>query len=846
MIVIKRDGSEEPVKFDKITSRIKKLTYDLNRDYVDPMEVSKKVIAGVYDGITTQELDRLAAETAAALTVKHSDYSILGGRILVSSLKKSTDKSFSNVVEALYNYIDPKTGELGPKVSDEVYEVVKKHGKKIESMIVHDRDYDFTYFGYKTLERAYLLKINGQIAETPQHMYMRVAIGIWGDNLKEVQKTYDELSTGTFTHATPTLFNSGTLRQQNSSCFLIDINDDSISGIYKTLSDCAEISQSAGGIGLNIHKIRAKGSYIKGTGGVSNGITPMLKVFNETARYVDQGGGKRKGSIAIYIEPWHADIFDFIELRKNHGKEEMRARDLFLALWTPDLFMQRVESNGDWTLFCPNEARGLADCYDTKDNKEFTRLYEKYEAEGKGRKTVKAQELWMKILDAQIETGTPYIVYKDKCNRTSNQQNLGVIKSSNLCAEIIEFTDANETAVCNLASVALPKMVNIPAGKVKSKDKALRTYDFDKLYEVTYRAGLNLDRVIDVNYYPVPETKTSNMRHRPIGIGVQGLADVFMMMGLPFESDAARKLNFEISETMYYAALKVSNDLAKAEYKKIKAEKAPDEKIETTAGAYSSFKGSPLSEGKFQFNLWGMDESRLSGRHDWEGLRTSIMKYGVRNSLSLAMMPTASTSQILGNNECFEAFTSNLYKRNVLGGEYIILNKHMVEDLVELNLWTSDIINEIILNNGSLQGISLIPTYIQELYKTTWEMKGSKYIDLVADRGLFTCQSQSMNLFLADVNVGKLNKAHFYGWKSDGIKTGMYYLRSTTKASARKALAVNTSATEKMVEEKAVEVVETVKPKVEESKSAADRVYTALETLQCSIDNPDDCAACGS
>lgn len=846
MKVIKRDGSEESVKFDKITSRIKKLTYELNRDYIDPMEVSKKVIAGLYDGMTTQELDRLAAETSAALIIKHPDYSILGGRILVSSLKKSTDKSFSNVVKALHAYIDPETGQNGPKVSDEVLAVVEKHGKKIESMIVHDRDFDFTYFGYRTLERAYLLKINNQIVETPQHMYMRVAIGIWGDNLKEVQKTYEELSTGTFTHATPTLFNSGTMRQQNSSCFLIDVNDDSITGIYKTLSDCAEISQSAGGIGLNIHKIRAKGSYIKGTGGVSNGITPMLKVFNETARYVDQGGGKRKGSIAIYIEPWHADIFDFIDLRKNHGKEEMRARDLFLALWTPDLFMERVEANGEWTLFCPNEAKGLADCYDTKDNKKFTELYEKYEAEGKGRQTIKAQDLWMRILDAQIETGTPYIVYKDKANRTSNQQNIGTIKSSNLCAEIIEFSGPKETAVCNLASIALPKMVNIPTGKVKSKDKTLREYDFDKLYDVTYRAGLNLDKVIDVNFYPVKETRTSNFNHRPIGIGVQGLADVFMMMGLPFESPEARALNFEISETMYFAALTVSNDLAKAKYKTLKEGLMNGEEIPTTAGAYKTFKGSPLSEGKFQFNLWGMDESRLSGRHDWEGLRKSIMKYGVRNSLSLAMMPTASTSQILGNNECFEAFTSNLYKRNVLGGEYIILNKHMVEDLVELNLWNDKIINDIILNEGSLQGIQLIPTYIQELYKTTWEMKGSKYIDLVADRGLFTCQSQSMNLFLVNVNVGKLNKAHFYGWKSDGIKTGMYYMRSTTKVSARKALAVNTKIEETIEEQVVKDPAPITEPMKQVEPETSDKVFSAAEALQCSIDNPDDCEACGS
>jgi len=838
MIVIKRDGSEEPVKFDKITSRIKKLTYELNRDFVDPMEVSMKVISGIYDRITTIELDKLAAEIAAGLIIKHPDYSILAGRILTSALKNSTDKSFINNIEVLYNYIDPKTGEVAHKVSKEVYDVTQKHGKKIESMIVHDRDFDIKFFGYKTLERAYLLRIGDNIVETPQQMYMRVAIGIWGDNLKEVQKTYDMLSMGDFTHATPTLFNSGTPRQQNSSCFLIDVDEDSITGIYKTLSDCAQISQSAGGIGLNIHKIRAKGSYIKGTGGVSNGITPMLRVFNETARYVDQGGGKRKGSIAIYLEPWHADIFDFIELRKNHGKEENRARDLFLALWTPDLFMERVEADANWTLFCPNEAPGLSDCYDTKDNKVFTNLYEKYEYENKGRKTIKARELWTKILEAQIEGGTPYIVYKDKANRTSNQQNIGVIKSSNLCAEIIEFSSPTETAVCNLASVALPRMVVIPGAKNKSKDKKLRTYDHNKLFDVTYRAAINLDRVIDVNYYPTEETKTSNMLHRPIGIGVQGLADVFMMMGLPFESEEARQLNFEISETMYYSALKASNDLAKNIYKQLKSEQPEGSNIETTAGAYSSFKGSPLSEGKFQFNLWGMDESRLNSRHDWDGLRKSIVKYGVKNSLSIAIMPTASTSQILGNNECIEAFTSNLYKRNVLGGEYVISNQHLVEDLVELNLWNDDIINKIILNEGSVQGIELIPRHIQDVYKTTWEMKGSNYINLCADRGLFVCQSQSMNLFLSDVNIGKLNKAHFYGWKADGIKTGMYYLRTTSKVSARKSLGVETTTQEP--KEEMIPVVEKV------TVPNTDKVYSAIEALQCSIDNKDDCEACGS
>jgi ribonucleoside-diphosphate reductase alpha chain len=638
MIVIKRDGTEETVKFDKISSRIKKQTYGLDSEYVDYLEVSQKVISGVYDGVTSKELDKLAAETAAAMTRIHPDYSILASRIAISSLKKDTKKSFKETIEDLYHYIDPNTGQNAGMISDEVYEVVQKYSDKIESMIIHDRDFNFEYFGFKTLERAYLLKINGQVAETPQHMYMRVAIGIWGDNLKEVQKTYDLLSEGYFTHATPTLFNAGTKKPQMSSCFLLDVDSDSIKGIYKTLSDCALISQTAGGIGINIHKIRSKGSYIKGTNGISNGIVPMLKVFNETARYVDQGGGKRKGSIAVYLEPWHADIEDFIDLKKNHGKEEMRARDLFLALWTPDLFMQRIEEDKDWTLFDPAKVPGLIDAYDSEDKKAFTELYEKYELDGKGEKTVKARELWAKILENQIETGVPYVLYKDAANNKSNQKNLGTIKSSNLCTEILEYTDDKETAVCNLASIALPKFVNIPIGKAKSKDKTLRTFDFEALFDVAYQVTVNLNQVIDKNFYPTPETKNSNMRHRPIGIGVQGLADLFAMLGLSFESEEAKKLNKEVFETIYFASMTASNDIAKKEFKSL-----PDfENRKTTDGAYETFIGSPLSEGKFQFNLWGLKDEDLSGRWDWSKLRKSVIKYGVKNSLLLAPMPTAS------------------------------------------------------------------------------------------------------------------------------------------------------------------------------------------------------------
>ena len=838
MRVIKRNGTYEPVKFDKISSRVKKQTYDLDRDYVDAMEISKKVISGLYDGVTSKELDKLAAETAASLTRIHPDYSVLAARIAITSLKKETNKSFKETIDKLYHYVNEKTGENAGLISDEVYNVVIENSDKIESMIVHDRDFEFDYFGFKTLEKAYLLKINGQIAETPQQLYMRVAIGIWGDNLKEVQKTYEMLSTGYFTHATPTLFNAGTRKPQLSSCFLLDVDSDSIQGIYKTLSDCAAISQSAGGIGLNIHKIRGKGSYIKGTNGESNGIVPMLRVFNETARYVDQGGGKRKGSIAVYLEPWHLDIQDFISLKKNHGKEEMRARDLFLALWIPDLFMERVETSSSWTLFDPSEVPGLIDAVDSETDKAFTRLYEKYESEGKGVK-INARELWLQVLETQIETGVPYVLYKDAANNKSNQKNLGTIKSSNLCTEILEYTSPEETAVCNLASIALPKFVNIPSGKTKSRDKALRTFDFDKLYDVAYQVTVNLNRVINVNWYPTVETERSNLRHRPIGIGVQGLADLFAMLGLPFEDDLSKKLNNDIFETIYFASMTASKDMAKKGYKdEVKRLKECDSNlvVEKTFGAYSSFIGSPLSNGIFQFDMWGVKSDELSGRWDWDSLRKEVRTYGTTNSLLLAPMPTASTAQILGNNECFEPFTSNIYKRNVLSGEFVMVNKHLVIDLIDLGLWNDEIRLAMIKENGSIQNISQIPYNLKEIYKTVWEMKSSNLIDMAADRGKFICQSQSMNLFMRDANVAKLNKALFYGWKK-GLKTGMYYLRSNSKTQARQSLGVDDT----IVSE--IPKVEVTIPKPTSILMSTEEIE-AMNGLTCSLDNPDQCDVC--
>ncbi len=745
MFVIKRDGKKESVKFDKVTARIQKLSYGLS-PIVDIYEVAKKAIEGIYDNVPTTELDNLAAETAASLTTKHPDYAILASRIAVSNLHKNTVKSFSQTMRSLYEYKHPITGKKLQLIADDVMEIITENADLLDSTIIYDRDYGFDFFGFKTLEKSYLLKIDGRIVERPQHMYMRVAVGIHKKDVESVIKTYNLMSERWFTHATPTLFNAGTPKPQMSSCFLLTMKDDSIDGIYDTLKQTAKISQSAGGIGLAIHNIRATGSYIGGTNGTSNGIIPMLRVFNDTARYVDQGGGKRKGAFAIYLEPWHADVFDFLELRKNHGKEELKARDLFYALWIPDLFMKRVEAGGDWSLFCPNEAPGLQDC----SGDAFEALYSKYESEGRERKKVKAQDLWFAILDSQIETGTPYLLYKDAANGKSNQKNLGTIKSSNLCTEILEYTSPDEVAVCNLASLALPRFV------------INGNFDHKKLYEVTVEVTKNLNRVIDGNYYPIEEARNSNLKHRPIGIGVQGLADVFIMMRLPFDSDLAKMLNRNIFETIYFAAMTTSMELAKVE------------------GPYASFEGSPASKGIFQFDMWGV---KPSDRWDWEGLKAEVKKFGIRNSLLLAPMPTASTSQIFGNNECFEPYTSNIYSRRVLSGEFVIVNKHLLKDLVQLGLWNNDMKNKIILANGSVQGIEEIPADIKEIYKTVWEIKQKHLIDMAADRGAYICQSQSLNLFVERPNTAKLTSMHFYAWKK-GLKTGMYYLRSQAATQA--------------------------------------------------------------
>jgi ribonucleoside-diphosphate reductase alpha chain len=761
MKVTKRDGSQEEVKFDKIYNRINRLTFGLDNNHVEPVKVAQKVINGLYDGVSTVELDRLAAETAADLIQVHPDYSYLAARIDLTSMYKNTSKSFSKTIDILYNYVNPKTGKHAPLVSEEVYKIVKKNSKVLNSAIIMDRDYDYDYFGLKTLERAYLLKVDGVIAERPQHMLMRVSLGIHGEDIDAAIETYELLSEKWFTHATPTLFNAGTPKPQMSSCFLIDMEADSIDGIYNTLKTTALISQAAGGIGLSINKIRAKGSYIAGTNGTSNGIVPMLRVYNDTARYVDQGGGKRKGSFATYIEPWHADIEDFLQLRKNHGKEEQRARDLFLALWIPDLFMERVRDDEEWTLMCPHECPGLDDTY----GEDFEKLYLKYEKEGKGRKTIKAQELWYMILESQIETGTPYMLYKDSANRKSNQNNLGTIKSSNLCTEIIEYTDPDEVAVCNLASLALPKFVKIDKRAKWSNRKA--TFDFEKLGEVVKVATKNLNKIIDKNYYPVPQAKKSNLRHRPIGLGVQGLADVFALMKMPFDSDEAKKLNSEIFETIYYYALEASSELAEEH------------------GPYETFEGSMASKGILQFDLW--DEASLSSElnYDWNGMKERVKEKGLRNSLLLAPMPTASTSQILGNNECFEPFTSNLYKRNTLSGEFMLINKHLVKDLLSIGLWDEDMKNRLMLSNGSVQDIEEIPEDIKLLYRTVWEISQKEVINMAADRGAFVDQSQSMNVHIQDPTFGKLTSMHFYGWEK-GLKTGMYYLRTKAAADAIK------------------------------------------------------------
>ncbi len=756
MYVVKRDGRKEPMMFDKITARVRKLCYGLN-NLVDPVKVAMRVIEGLYDGVTTSELDNLAAEIAATMTTAHPDYAKLAARISVSNLHKNTKKSFFETMKDLYEYVNPRTGKKAPLLSDEVFKVISENADKLDSTIIYNRDFGYDYFGFKTLERSYLLKLNGKIAERPQHMLMRVAVGIHLNDMEAAIETYELMSKKYFTHATPTLFNSGTPKPQMSSCFLLAMKDDSIDGIYDTLKQTAKISQSAGGIGLSIHNVRATGSYIAGTNGTSNGIVPMLQVFNDTARYVDQGGGKRKGSFAIYVEPWHADIFDFLDLKKNHGKEEMRARDLFYAMWVPDLFMKRVEADTEWTLMCPNECPGLF----TNHSEEFEKLYTGYEAAGKGRKTIRARELWEKILESQIETGTPYMLYKDAANRKSNQKNLGTIRSSNLCTEILEYTSPDEVAVCNLASIALPMFI-------KNGE-----FDHKELYRVTKRVTKNLNRVIDRNYYPVEEAKNSNMRHRPIGLGVQGLADAFIMLRLPFTSDEAKQLNQDIFETLYYAAVTASMEQAKEE------------------GAYSTYEGSPISQGQFQHNLWGIKDEELSGRWDWEKLRNKIEKHGVRNSLLVAPMPTASTSQILGNNECFEPYTSNIYTRRVLSGEFIVVNKHLLEDLVKLGLWNETLKQELMRANGSVQHIDNIPDDIKELYKTVWELSMKDIIDMSRQRGYFIDQSQSLNLFMENANYGKLTSMHFYAWKS-GLKTGMYYLRTKAAVDAIKFTLDNT------------------------------------------------------
>jgi ribonucleoside-diphosphate reductase alpha chain len=813
MLVIKRDGRRESVKFDKITARIEKLCYGLDTKYISPVEVAMKVINGLYDGVSTVQLDNLAAETAATLTTKHPDYAKLAARLATSNLHKVTSKSFSNTMKRLYTYVDPKTGENAPLISRETWKIVRDHAAELDEAIIYDRDFSYDYFGFKTLERSYLMKIDGKVVERPQHMLMRVAVGIHGEDIPAAIETYNLLSEKWFTHATPTLFNAGTPKPQLSSCFLLTMKDDSIDGIYDTLKQCAKISQSAGGIGLSIHNIRAKGSYIKGTGGTSNGIVPMLRNFDMTARYVDQGGGKRKGSFAIYLEPWHADVFDFLDLKKNHGKEEMRARDLFYAMWIPDLFMQRVENNEMWSLFCPNEAPGLADVW----GEEFERLYDKYEKEGKARKQVKAQDLWFEILESQIETGTPYILYKDSANRKSNQKNLGTIKSSNLCTEIIEYTSKDEVAVCNLASLALPKFVT-EDGK----------FDHQKLYEITKVVTRNLNKVIDVNYYPVEEARNSNMRHRPIGLGVQGLADTFIMLRMPFDSEEARRLNEDIFETIYFGAMEASMELAKVQ------------------GPYETFKGSPVSKGIFQFDMWGVTPK--SGRWNWEQLKQDVKKHGVRNSLLLAPMPTASTSQILGNNECFEPYTSNIYTRRTLSGEFIIANKHLMKDLIDLGLWNETMRQKLIATNGSVQPIPEIPQNIKDIYKTVWEISQKAIIDMSADRGAYICQSQSLNIHLKDPNFGKLTSMHFYAWKK-GLKTGMYYLRSTAAADAIK-FTLDKSAIQQTVTAETAGGTKVMATKPEPQKELA---YTQvadyekkMSDMACSLDNPDACEACGS
>ena len=820
MQVIKRGGKREDVSFDKITARINKLCYGLDARFVDPIEISKKVIMGLFDGVSTTELDNLAAETSATMAAQHPEYATLAARIAVSNLHKNTDKSFSRTIKDLFNYIDPKTNEPAGLIGEETYKIVQKHKDRLDSAIIFDRDYSFDYFGFKTLERSYLLRMNGQVVERPQHLLMRVSVGIHGENIDAAIETYHLMSEKWFIHATPTLFNAGTPKPQLSSCFLLTVTDDSIGGIFETLQRCALISQSAGGIGLSIHNIRAKGSYIKGTGGTSNGIVPMLRVFNDTARYVDQGGGKRKGAFAIYMEPWHPDVFEFLDLKKNHGKEEMRARDLFYAMWISDLFMERVKADAMWSLFCPDECPGLYDSY----GGEFEALYHKYEREGRARKTVRAQELWFAILDAQTETGTPYILYKDAANKKSNQKNLGTIRSSNLCTEILEYTSPDEVAVCNLGSIALNKFV-------KNGE-----FDHKHLFDITRVLTRNLNKVIDINYYPVPQARNSNMRHRPIGIGVQGLADAFILMRFPFDSPEARKLNREIFETIYFAAMTESCEQAKEH------------------GAYETFAGSPVSQGVFQFDMWDVTPT---DRWDWANLRTEVKTHGVRNSLLVAPMPTASTSQILGNNECFEPYTSNIYTRRTLSGEHIVVNKHLLTDLISLNLWNEELREMLIASNGSIQNIDGIPPHIKELYKTTWEISMKCIIDMAADRGAYICQSQSLNLFIESPTHGKLSSMHFYAWQK-GLKTGMYYLRSRpavdpikfTLSQKYQRRFVNVEAPEMAAVAEPVAQIATNTPVAvadysKMTSAEIEQMSAYMSGKTCNIDDP-DCVACSA
>jgi ribonucleoside-diphosphate reductase alpha chain len=810
MKVKKRDGSLEEMRYDKITKRISVLCHDLNMEYIDPTYVTLKVTQGIYDNISTTELDVLAAETAASMVTTHPDYAKLAGRLAVSNLHKTTPKKFSQSIKELYSFIEPKTNKESSLIDENIYNFVMTNKEALDGAIHQERDLDFDYFGIKTLERSYLMKIGGRIVERPQYLYMRVAVGICKGDVEMALRIYDDLSQHYYTHATPTLFNAGTKRPQMSSCFLIGNKGDDIEGLFDTISDVAKISKWAGGIGLHVHDVRAKGSYIKGTGGESDGLLPMLKTYNEVARWINQGG-KRKGSFAIYLEPWHADVYDFIDLRKNHGKEEMRARDLFLAMWTPDLFMQRVEQDGDWTLFSPDEAPGLSDAYDSPEDKAFTRLYESYEQQGLGRKVVKARKLMDAILTAQIETGTPYMLYKDPANYKSNQKNLGTIKSSNLCTEIIEYSSPTEQAVCNLASLALPKYI------INGE------FSHDVLYGSVYQVVRNLNNVIDLNFYPTEETKRSNFKHRPVGLGIQGLADVFCLLGLPFESDAADKLQTDIFETIYFAALTSSKDLSKE------------------VGPYETIAGSPIEKGIFQFEMWGKKDSDLSGRWDWKTLRKEVKNYGVRNSLLVAPMPTASTAQILGNNEAFEPFTTNLYSRRTLSGEFIMINKHLVNDLLNLGMWNEDIKKKLIMENGSVQNIPEIPTQLKEVYKTVWEMSQKRILQMAANRSIFIDQSQSLNLFIADATKSKLLAAHLFGWKL-GLKTGMYYLRTRAAVDALKGLGVDTSSV------KPVEITSSVSNVGVPTNNnlISEQTPELVMTSEKPIDSPFDCDGCGS